>query len=250
MHGINNKNIIGLSNLTGDPTSSLNTFFTLTFANVVWLTCPKCQEHFRFNGYSGHLRGDSANGLRDIKYNYHSHFPSYTYISSVARDIAQFFPVEKIKIVIEGDKDYLKKIDSYKDEHILKPMFSRKDNLRVTRPHIHGIVYDLHPDFFWKILFHTKYFKEYWQPGCACYEPQIEKNNDWVYRHTIQEIHALFGLEYTNHEYINKEHKCIIPYKEKKPIGYYKLEVINDIKKVENYISKYIDKGGTDVQIF
>ena len=235
-------NIIGRTNLTGPPMSSFNTFFTLTFANVVWLSCLKCQEHFLANGYSAHLRGDSKNGLKDTSYSYHSHFPSYTYISSVARDISQYFPNDKIKIVIEGDKNYLKKFESYQDEHVLAPKFSDKDNLRVTRPHIHGIVYDLQPEFFWKILYHTKYFKEYWQPGCDCYESKIEKNNDWVYKKTTSQL----CLSTDNHVKIPP----VIPYKERKPVGFYKIESVIDKKKVENYIQKYIDKGGTDVQIF
>ncbi len=238
MNKNNNKNIIGFSNLTGDPVPSFNTFFTLTFANVVWSSCLKCQEHFLDNGYSGHLRGDSHSGLRNIKYNYHSHFPSYTYISSVARDIAKFFPVDKVKIVIEGTMDYLKKIESYKDEHLLKPVFFDKDNSRVTRPHIHGIVYDLHPDFFWKILSLTKYFMEYWQEDCVCYGRVINKNNAWAYAKDMYDCDVNPG----------DAHKA--PYKERKPVGFYKIEVIKDKKKVENYIQKYIDKGGSDVQLF
>jgi hypothetical protein len=241
-------NIIGRTDdLTGPPMSTFNTFFTLTFANVVWLTCDDCQEHFVLNGYSGHLRGNSKNGLKDISYDYHSHYPSYTFISSVARNISQFFPNDKIKIVIEGDKNYLKKVDAYKDEHILGPKFSDKDNLRVTRPHIHGIVYDLHPDFFWKILLHTKYFNEFWQPGCNCFQREID-NNSWIYRSIYSEEKFINGKLNTKSVFTCSKH--VIPYKERKPVGFYKVEIIKDKKKVENYIQKYIDKGGSDVQLF
>ncbi len=195
-------------------------------------------------GYSSHLTGDSINGQRDVAYNYHSHFPSYTFVLSRARNIASFFHPNNTQIVVEGDPDYLKKYEAYMDEHKLRGVFSKKDNSRVTRPHVHGIIKNIDKDNFWRILLKTNYFNEFWQKGCFCFEPIIEKNNDWVYK----------VKQNTPREKLMMAHRpanmCINPYKERKPIGFYKIEIVKNDDAVENYIRKYIDKGGDNVQIF
>jgi hypothetical protein len=233
--------VIDRENLT---TRSMSIFFTLTFPNVLRKTCPECQDHFRENGYSGHLTGDSQNGIRDVSYKYHCHFPSYSYVISRARNISSFFHPKNTQIVVEGDPNYLKKYEAYLDEHKLRGVFSKKDNSRVTRPHVHGIIKNIDYDNFWRILSKTNYFQEFWQPGCACFEPTIVKNNDWVYK-VKQDV---------NRELLMQDHRpantCINPYKEIKPIGFYKIEPVKNDEAVETYIQKYIDKGGQDVQIF
>jgi hypothetical protein len=231
------KKVIESPDLTGDP---MSVFFTLTFANKLHLSCVDCQSHYLENGYSSHLKGNSHSGLKDISFDYHCHFPSYSYVLSVARNLSDFFSKSKSQIVVEGDANYLKKYDEYMDEHKIKPLFSKNYNSQVTRPHVHGLIKNIDIEHFNRILYHSKFFAEYWQPGCSCFFPMIEKNNDWVYRSKIR----------------NKgEDRCwdkkhIIPYKERKPVGFYNVQVARDYESTENYIQKYIDKGGSDVRIF
>lgn len=237
--------VIDRENLTP---RSMSIFFTLTFPNVLRKTCFECQEHFLTNGYSSHLTGDTHSGLRDVSYKYHCHFPSYSFVISRARNISSFFHPKNTQIVVEGDPNYLKKYEAYLDEHKLRGVFSKKDNSRVTRPHVHGIIKNIDYDNFWRILSKTNYFDEFWQPGCSCFTPSIEKNNDWVYKRWDDS-------EYVHNTYIDgspdaHSHKFIKPTKERKPIGFYKIEPVKNDEAVETYIQKYIDKGGQDVQIF
>lgn len=237
--------------LTGDP---MSVFFTLTFANKLHLSCFDCQTHFLDNGYSSHLKGDSLKynstgdmttavkfGLNDISFNYHCHFPSYSYVLSVARDLSSFFASKNTQLVVEGDPDYLKKYDAYMDEHKIKPLFSKKDNTRVTRPHVHGVIDGITKDNFHKSLEKSKYFTEFWQPGCSCFEPKIEKNNDWVYRKKPL-------MEFVDGKCHDTTH--LVPKKARKPVGFYNIQEVHNRDAVQNYIQKYIDKGGSDVRIF
>lgn len=235
------KKVIESPDLTGDP---MSIFFTLTFANKLHLSCLECQEHFRDNGYSSHLKGDSHSGLKDISFKYHCHFPSYSYVLSVARNLGNFFSKSKSQIVVEGDANYLKKYNEYMDEHKIKPLFSKKYNAQVTRPHVHGLIKNIDIEHFNRILYHSKFFTEYWQPGCSCFEPTIEKNNDWVYKVKQDINRELLMLEH------RPDNKCINPYKERKPVGFYNVQVARDYESTENYIQKYIDKGGSNVRIF
>ena len=59
------------------------------------------------------------------------------------------------------------------DEHKLKPKCSNKDNSRVTRPHVHGLINNIDVDNFTKSLEKSKYFIEYWQKGCICFTDGI-----------------------------------------------------------------------------
>ena len=236
-----NNKVIESQYLTGDP---MSIFFTLTFANKLHLSCYDCQKHFLSNGYSSHLKGDSDSGLKDISFNYHCHFPSYSYVLSVARDLSSFFAPHNIQLVVEGDPNYLKKYEAYMDEHKLRPKFSDKDNTRVTRPHIHGLINNIDVDNFTKSLEKSKYFTEYWQSGCACFEPVILKNNDWVYRVRQDINRELLMLDH------RPENKCINPYKSRKPVGFYNVQKVRNNEATKKYIQKYIDKGGDDVRIF
>ena len=232
------NNVIEGSNLTTTP---MSVFFTLTFPNVLRKTCFECQEHFLLNGYDSHLKGNSNKGLRDVAYNYHSHFPSYSFVISRARNLATFYGSKNTQIVVEGDPDYLKKYDSYMDEHKLRPLFSEKDNSRVTRPHVHGLIKNIDKDNFYKSLEKSNYYDDYWQKGCSCFYPTIEKNNDWVYRKKPL-------MEFVDGKCHDINH--LVPKKERKPIGFHKIEQANNEDRVENYIRKYIDKGGHDVRLF
>jgi len=237
-----NNKVIESQYLTGDP---MSIFFTLTFANKLHLSCIDCQDHFIENGYSSHLKGDSSGGLKDISFKYHCHFPSYSYVLSVARDLSSFFAPQNTQIVVEGDPNYLKKYEAYMDEHKLRPKFSNKDNTRVTRPHVHGLINNIDVDNFTKSLEKSKYFTEYWQPGCNCFVPKIEKNNDWVYRKLGPD-----NLDYFKDDlfFMHKEHKT--PYKARKPVGFYNIQKVRNNEATKKYIQKYIDKGGSDVRIF
>ena len=238
--------VIDRENLTP---RSMSIFFTLTFPNVLRKTCPECQEHFQLNGYPGHLTGDSHNGLRDVSYKYHCHFPSYSFVISRARNISSFFHPKNTQIVVEGDPNYLKKYEAYLDEHKLRGVFSKKDNSRVTRPHVHGIIKNIDYDNFWRILSKTNYFDEFWQPGCKCFYPTIEKNNDWVYK-SKYDLTTTPDITYIDPKFCGHPDDHKTPFKERKPIGFYKIEPVKNDEAVENYIQKYIDKGGQDVQIF
>jgi len=240
-----NNKVIESQYLTGDP---MSVFFTLTFANKLHLSCPECQDHFRSNGYSSHLKGDSNSGLKDISFKYHCHFPSYSYVLSVARDLSSYFSSGNTQIVVEGDPNYLKKYEAYMDEHKLKPKFSNKDNSRVTRPHVHGLINNIDVDNFTKSLEKSKYFTEYWQKGCSCFTPTIEKNNDWVYKRWDDS-------EYVHNTYNDgtpdaHSHKFIKPIKLRKPVGFYNIQKVRNNEATKKYIQKYIDKGGDDVRIF
>jgi hypothetical protein len=230
-----NNKVIESQYLTGDP---MSIFFTLTFANKLHLSCFDCQTHFLENGYPSHLKGDSSGGLKDISFNYHCHFPSYSYVLSVARDLSSFFAPVNTQIVVEGDPNYLKKYEAYMDEHKLKPMFSNKDNTRVTRPHVHGLINNIDVDNFTKSLEKSKFFTEYWQEGCFCFEPKIEKNNDWVYRVKQNVNRELLMLEH------RPDNSCITPYKARKPVGFYNIQKVRNNEATKKYIQKYIDKGG------
>ena len=127
------------------------------------------------------------------------------------------------------------------DEHKLRPLFSEKDNSRVTRPHVHGLIKNIDKDNFYKSLEKSNYYDEYWQKGCSCFYPTIEKNNDWVYRKKPL-------MEFVDGKCHDINH--LVPKKERKPIGFHKIEQANNEDRVENYIRKYIDKGGHDVRLF
>ncbi len=222
--------IEGSKNLTTTP---MSIFFTLTFPNVLNKTCSDCQEHFLINGYSSHLKGAGT----DSNYTYHSHFPSYTYVISRARDISSYFAPANTQVVVEGDPNFLKKYDAYMDEHRIRSYFSTKDNSRVTRPHVHGQIKNIDKLNFNKSLEKSNYYQNFWQEGCTCFMRIIETNANWVYKNKNQDI-----------ELYCSDHKT--PFMQKKPLGFFDIQIVNNNEAVENYIQKYIDKGGDSVQLF
>ena len=263
-----NNNVIESQDLTGDP---MSVFFTLTFANVLRKTCVECQDHFRDNGYSSHLKGDSYSGLKDVSFKYHSHFPSYGSILAVAKDLSDRFASKYTQIVVEGDNNYLKKINEYLDEHKIRPLFSQYRNRKVTRPHIHGFIKNIHVDHFHKTLEYSKYFMDFWQPGCECFKPEIVENSNWVYRSEYafnrgRDVDKTIAIEqpepYGEHiyppysdpwSYSNNPNKCKphkYPETKRKPRGFYNIQKARNNEDTERYIQKYIDKGGSDVRLF
>ena len=241
-----NNKVIDSPYLTGEP---MSVFFTLTFANKLHLSCVDCQGHFLENGYPSHLKGNSSGGLKDVSFNYHCHFPSYSYVISVARDLSTFFASQNTQIVVEGDPNYLKKYESYMDEHKLRPKFSNKDNTRVTRPHVHGLINNIDVDNFTKSLEKSKYFTEYWQPGCNCFYPTIEKNNDWVYK-AKYDLTMTHDITYLDPKFCGDPNLHLTPFKVRKSVGFYNIQKVRNNEATKKYIQKYIDKGGDDVQIF
>lgn len=224
------QNLTGLSM----PFFNSNIFFTQTFSNVKHKGCLECQEQWLLSGNKNYL-------AQDLK---HNHFPSYTYILKCLRDIATYFDPELSQFVVEGSPNFLKKIESYADEHKLRGVFSYKDNTRVTRPHIHGFVKYVNIKHFKQILYRSKLFIDEYNDPCKCYYKEIV-NGNWVYKlREGEEIRPKYAFV----TYHGSE-PCNPPRIIRVPVGYHDYQPIKDDLNVQKYIQKYLQKDGCEGRI-
>ena len=228
----NDKDIRDDQNLTGlsMPFYNSNIFFTQTFSNVKRKQCSECMEQW----LTGHP-------------DYHSHLPSYTYVLKCLHDISSYFDGELSQFVVEGTPNFLKKIESYADEHKMRGLFTYKDNTRVTRPHIHGFVKYVNIKHFKQILHKSKLFRDEYNNPCSCFSREIitkNGNSQWVYKNqhyiTGNEIEDVRPRECLNH---------IIPKIIKVPVGFHDYQPIRNDYSVEKYITKYLQKDGCEGRI-
>lgn len=217
------------TDLTGRsmPFFNSNVFFTQTFHNVQRKKCKQCQEQWiNYN-----------NPLKNHKW--HDHMPSYTYVLSVAESIANMFDRSLSQFVIEGTPNFLKKVEAYEDEHKLRGVFSKKDNTRVTRPHIHGFIKYVNIQHLKQILRHTKAYRKTYNKPCSCFYPSLEgwDAQDWVYK--------LKG---------NKmEDMCPGPHRKPEihleKVGFNDFQPVKNEMSVTKYLEKYLQKDGCEGRI-
>jgi hypothetical protein len=251
-------NIDNTYNLTGRsmPFFNSNLFTTITFANSLYPSCEQCREVYWEFGYPEHVKHTTR----------HSHPPSYTQILAVGSDLSRFFSPTLSRFVVEGSPNFIKKIDSYLDEHKLRGLFSSKDNSRVTRPHIHGIIKYLNIMHFKTVLARSNYYARYLTNTCCCYSRDVIKDgsNNWrfIQKRTYKNCRdtPLKTVNPREHHTSctstkllpksNEDSPCIIPDGVLKPRGFFDVQPIKDDLSVIKYLEKYLQKDGCDGRIF